>query len=130
MLNAESHTYDSMNNELQSRTKQFSLRILKLGVKLNKFDDIARVIAKQIIRSGTSVGAHYRESIRARSKKEMISKLEGGQQELEETKYWLELLVEGKIVKASQLSSLIEEADEIMAMLTASIRTLKSSKVG
>ena len=82
--------------DLDTRTKQFSLRIIRLYSSLPK-STVAQVIGKQLLRSGTSVGAHYSESRRSRSSAEFISKLEVGLQELEETKYWMELLHESKI---------------------------------
>jgi len=78
-----------------------------------------------LLRSGTSVGAHYREASRARSTKEFISKIEDGIQELDETLYWLELLVEGEIVPASRLDELMQEANELVAILVASVKTAK-----
>jgi four helix bundle protein len=68
---------------------------------------VAQVLGKQLLRSGTSVGAHYREAYRSRSDAEFISKIEGGMQELEETIYWIELLVELGTVKVEKLNSLI-----------------------
>ena len=85
----------------------------------------SRVIGKQILRSGTSVGAHVREGKRSRSQAEMISKTEVALQELEETIYWMELLVESGIVKARRLSELMREADELTAILVTSVKTLK-----
>ena len=83
--------------DLRSRTKQFSLRIVRLFAALPRTTE-AQVIGKQLLRSGTSVGAHYREATRARSNAEFISKLEGGLQELEESAYWMELLSESGIL--------------------------------
>ncbi len=77
--------------DLKTRTKRFALRIIRLFAALPKSVE-AQVLGKQLLRSGTSVGAHYREGHRARSNAEFISKLEAGLQELEETSYWLELL--------------------------------------
>ena len=110
--------------DLQARTKSFALRIVRLYCSLPKTTE-AQVLGKQMLRSGTSVGAHYREAIRARSVAEFISKIEGGLQELEETCYWLELLIESCLVPASRLSDLLREANELMAMLVASVRTAK-----
>lgn len=93
--------------DLLERTKQFSLRVIRLYSALPETTE-CRVIGKQILRSGTSVGAHVREGKRSRSKAEMISKTEVALQELEETIYWMELLVESGIVKPRRLS----EADE------------------
>jgi four helix bundle protein len=77
------------------------------------------------LRSGTSVGAHYREACRARSTAEFISKVEGGLQELEETAYWLELLEESEIVSSRRLSDLKAEANELTAVLIACVRNAK-----
>src|SRR6516165_1945510 len=83
--------------ELKTRTKLFALRIIKLYSALPLSVD-AQVLGKQVLRSGTSVGAHYREAMRARSAAEFVSKINGGLAELEETIYWIELLTEsGKI---------------------------------
>lgn len=84
--------------DLKERTKEFALRIIRLYGKLPSRTD-AQVLGKQLLRSGTSVGAHYREATRARSTAEFVSKLGGGHQELEETSYWLELLAESEIIK-------------------------------
>ncbi len=80
-----------------------------------------------MLRSGTSVGAQYREAKRARSTAEFISKIETGLQELEETIYWLELLQEAEIVQASFLRGLLKEAEELTAIFVASVKTAKRS---
>ena len=85
-------------------------------------------MGKQVLRSGTSVGAHYREAVRARSVAEFISKVEGGLQGLEETSYWLELLAEAGVVPPSKLTDLRKEADELIATLVASVRTAKQRR--
>src|SRR5947209_20427441 len=92
-------------NDLRERTKRFGLRVLRMFSRLPKTAE-AQVLGKQMLRSGTSVGANYREAYRGRSKAEFISKCGDSLRELEETAYWLGLLVEGKIVPAehSQLS--------------------------
>jgi four helix bundle protein len=110
--------------DLRIRTKQLALRVIKLSVALPQ-SEVGRVIGKQLLRSGTSVGANYREGTRARSPAEFVSKLQIGLQELEETAYWLELLVEGEILSAAQLTALVAEVNEIIAMLVASINTAK-----
>ena len=119
-----------MNDEsrnLKQRTKDFALRIIRMYCALPKSTE-AQILGKQALRSGTSVGAHYREATRARSDAEFISKLEGGLQELEETGYWLELLGESKIVAPQKLAGLNQEAVELAAMLTASVKTVKNHK--
>jgi four helix bundle protein len=81
-----------------------------------------------VLRSGTSVGAHYREAVRAHSIAEFISKVEGGRQELEETSYWLELLIETGIVPQAKLAELCKEAGELTAILVSSVRTAKQRR--
>ena len=115
------------SKDLKQRTKDFALRIIRMYCALPKSTE-AQVLGRQILKSGTSVGAHYREGMRARSDAEFISKLEGGMQELEETEYWLELLGESGIVSPEKLSGLIQEAGELMAMLTASVKTVKKRR--
>jgi four helix bundle protein len=109
------------------RTKAFALRIIRMYCALPKTTE-AQVLGKQVLRSGTSVGAHVREGKRARSDAEMISKIEGGLQELEETVYWLELLIEAEIIPAARLQDLIAEADELTAILVTSAKTIKQRK--
>ena len=111
-------------NTLRDRTKSFALRIIRLFSALPK-NEAARVLGRQMLRSGTSVGAHCREGYRSRSDAELISKYEGALQELDETMYWLELLVEAEIVKAERLQPLMVEANEIISILVASVRTIK-----
>ena len=110
--------------DLKVRTKTFALRVVRLYVALPKSAE-AQVLGKQVLKSGTSVGAHYRESLRARSDAEVISKLEGGLQEFEETQYWLELLSESGIVPASRLTPLLQEADELTAILVTCVKRVK-----
>ena len=117
-----------MMNEKQGildRSKCFALRIIRLYPSLPKTTE-AQVIGKQVLRSGTSVGAHLREGRRSRSNAEMVSKTEGALQELEETRYWLELLSDSGIVKVERLSDLMKEADEITAILVTSVKTIKA----
>lgn len=113
-----------MSDDLKQRTKAFALRIVKLYGALPKTTE-AQVMGKQVLRSGISVGAHYREASRSRSKAEFVSKLEVGLQELEETTYWLELLTESSIIKESQVNSLIKEANELNAIFTSCVRKAK-----
>jgi len=85
----------------------------------------AQVLGKQVLRSGTSVGANYREAYRARSRAEFIAKCGDSLRELEETAYWLELLVDGKLVRPDKLSAARQECDELIAIF---VTILKSSK--
>jgi four helix bundle protein len=110
--------------DLKERTKQFAPRIIRVYSALPKSTE-AQVIGRQMLRSGTSVGAHYREAIRGRSTAEFVSKIEGGLQELEETAYWLELLVEAEIVSAKRLQDLRNEVDELSAILVTCAKNAK-----
>jgi len=111
-------------NDLRERTKRFGLRVLRMFSRLPKTAE-AQVLGKQMLRSGTSVGANYREAYRGRSKAEFISKCGDSLRELEETAYWLELLVDGKIVPAERVSALRQECDELIAIF---VTILKRSK--
>src|SRR5262249_28533078 len=113
-----------MSAELQTRTKQFALRIIRLFGALPMTTE-AQVLGKQLLRSGTSVGAHYREGHRARSNAEFISKLEVGLQELEETAYRLELLMESGILPAGRLADLIEETNQLTAIFVTCVKRAK-----
>jgi len=115
---------DEKRLDLLERTRAFALRVIRLYSSLPKTTE-GQVIGKQVLRSGTSVGAHLREGKRSRSDAEMISKTEGALQELEETVYWLELLADSGIVKAELLSDLMKEADELTAILVTSVKTIK-----
>ncbi len=110
--------------DLKKRTKCFALRIIKLYISLPKRMEM-QVIGKQILRSGTSVGANYREGCRARSIQEFIAKLGNSLQELEETAYWLELLIESDLVRKEMVELLLKETDELIAIFVSSINTAK-----
>ena len=110
--------------ELRERTRNFTLRVLNLYSSLPRTTQ-AQVLGKQLLRSGTSVGAHYREAKRARSSAEFISKIEGGLQELEETSYWLELLADARIVDSSRLKDLMRETEELISIFVKSVKTVK-----
>lgn len=110
--------------DLKQRTKTYALRIIRLYCALPRSMH-AQVIGKQVLRSGTSVGAHYREGFRARSSAELISKFEVALQELDESAYWLELLVEGAIFPAAKLRPLLAETEELIAIF---VRCVKNAK--
>ena len=112
--------------DLRTRTKEFALRIIRLYSDLSKQTE-AQVIGRQMIRSGTSVGANYREAYRARSKAEFISKVGECLKEIEETGYWLELLGDSGIVSEKRLASVRDECGELTAIFVASIRKAKLS---
>jgi len=112
---------------LRDRTKQFALRIIRLRSALPN-TDVGRVIGNQVLRSGTSVAANFREASRARSDAEFIAKLGIVEQELDETALWLELLVESETVSEEKLKSLQGESDELIRIVVASIKTAKQKK--
>jgi four helix bundle protein len=114
-----------MERDLRQRTKQFALRIIKLYVSLPG-RGVTSILGTQVLKAGTSVGAHYREAQRAKSNADFVSKIEGALQELDETSYWLELLADGNIVKASRLESLRQEANELTAILVTIAKRVKA----
>jgi len=113
-------------NDLRQRTKDFALRVIRMFGALPKSTE-AQVLGKQVLRSGTSVGANYREAFRARSKAEFVAKAGDSLREIEETAYWLELLVEAEIVSAKKLEALRKEADELTAIFVTILKRSKSS---
>ena len=113
--------------DLRVRTKQFALRVIRLCSALPRRTE-AEVIGKQVLRSGTSVGANFREAHRSRSDAEFISKVGDCLKELEETCYWLELLVEGEIMPADRLGPLQDECNQLIAILTTISKKVKSNR--
>ena len=103
---------DEKAPDLRIRTKEFALRMIRLYTSLPKSAE-AQVLGKQVLRSGTSVGAHYREAQRAKSDADFISKIEGALQELDETAYWLELLAESGIALPERLEALRKETNRL-----------------
>jgi four helix bundle protein len=117
----------SERQDMRQRTRQFALRVIKLYAALPKTVE-AQVLGKQILRSGTSVGAQYHEACRAKSNPDFISKIEGGLQELDETLYWLELLSEAKIINSKRLEPLHRETNELIAMFVTMAKGVKHKK--
>jgi four helix bundle protein len=111
--------------DLRVRTRQYALRVVKLYGALPKSTE-AQVIGKQLLRSGTSAGAHYREAQRSKSDADFISKLEGALQELDETAYWLELLEGAGLVGPQWLAPLCRETDELIAIFVSIVKRVKS----
>ena len=114
-------------NELKTRTKQFGLRVMNLVAVLPK-TAAGRAIGSQLVRSGTSVGANYRAACRSRSKAEFIAKIGVVVEEADESAFWLELIMDGGILKPELVSPLHEEAEELTAIFAASCRTAKTNK--
>ena len=102
--------------DISLRTRQFALRIVKLYLALPK-TGVAPILGKQLVRSGTSVGAHVAESGHSKSAADFVCKCQGARQEMEETIYWMSLLSDAGIVKSTRLARLIDEGREIIAIL-------------
>ena len=114
-------------DELKHRTKQFALRIMKLVDALPNSRS-GRAIGDQLVRSGTSVGANYRAACRGRSKADFTAKLGIVVEEADESAYWLELIIEGKILSKKQVHPLQKEANEIAAIMVASVYTAQTNQ--
>ena len=110
--------------DLETRTNEFALRIIKLFAALPK-TTAAQVLGKQLIRSGTSIGAHYREAKRAKSTLDFINKIEGALQELDETCYWLELIEKSGIIAGKRLAPLRAESVELTKILVTVVKRAK-----
>lgn len=110
--------------DLRTRTADFALRIVKLYVSLPKTTE-AQVLGKQVLRSGTSIGANYREGNRAKSDADIVNKFESVLQELDETDYWLDLLVRSDILPAKKAEALIKETNELLAIFTTIVTKIK-----
>ena len=105
------------NKDLRERTKEFAIRVVRMYSALPRATE-AQVLGKQVLRSGTSVGANYREACRARSKAEFVAKVGDCLKELDETSYWFELLEETELVTAERLDTLRKECDKLLAIFT------------
>src|SRR5213076_2227371 len=113
-LKAEGRRQKAEMKDLKDRTRDFALRVIRLCAALpsNRTSD---VIARQLLRAGTSPGAHFREALRARSKAEYVAKLNGGLMELEETLYWLEIVEGANLFTSRKLASITNETNELIA---------------
>lgn len=118
---------ENEKQDLKIRTKHFALGIVRLYTSLPKTTE-AQVIGKQVLRSGTSVGAQYREAQRAKSDADFINKIEGSLQELDETAYWLELLKDSGISNTEKLTPLLRETDELTAIFVTIVKKVKNKR--
>jgi four helix bundle protein len=112
--------------ELKKRTKQFGLRVMKMVGALPN-DSVGRAIGNQLIRSGTSVGANYRAACRGRSNAEFVAKLGIVIEEADESGYWMELIIEGDLLPRDKVESLLDEANQITAIMVASKKSAQQS---
>ncbi len=113
-------------DDFKLRTRQFALRAIKLVEALPKGRS-ADVIARQLLRSATSVGANYRAACRARSTAEFLSKMGIVEEEADECVYWLELIADSELLPVIRLQEILDEANQIVAMTVASIKTARKS---
>ncbi len=113
--------------DMKLRTKRFALDVIQLVSKLPKTTE-GRVVGNQLIRSGTSVGANYRAACRGRSKADFIAKLGVVEEEADESCFWMEIIIEGKILAQSEVEVLLKEANEITAIIVASRKTAGGGK--
>jgi len=114
--------------DLRERTKNYALRVIRLYQALPRGDGVGQVLGRQLLRSGTSVAAHYREACRAKSNLDFVSKLEGAQQELDESDLWLELLSDANVVKPQLVVPLRQETNELIAMFVTMTKHVKSRR--
>src|SRR4030042_3347418 len=115
--------------DLKERTKKFALKVIKV-VEMLPRGRIADILGRQLLRSGTSVGANYRSACRARSTADFISKMGIVEEEADETIYWMELLVESELIHKDEVIRLIDEANQILAITISSIKTARRSEKG
>lgn len=115
------------NEDLKERTKNFALQIIRLVENLPE-NRTAHVFGRQILRSGTSVGANYRAACRAKSRADFISKMSIVEEEADEALYWLELMLDTKLVEKDKIRHLMKEADEIIAIMVTSIKTARDGQ--
>jgi len=113
--------------DFKRRTKRLALRVIELVEELPK-SRTADVLGRQLLRSGTSVGANYRAACRGKSTADVLAKLAIVEEEADETVYWLELVVEAEIVPEARVTPLLKESNEIVAMTVASIKTLRARR--
>ena len=114
-------------DELKNRTKLFALRVLKLAAALPKTIE-GNTIKGQLVKSGTSVAANYRAACRGRSRAEFVAKIGVVEEEADESAFWLELIIDGALLKENQVKSLLNEANELTRIM-ASSRISASRKV-
>src|SRR6266513_49755 len=113
------------NKDLRDRTKEFAIRVVRMFSALPKSTE-AQVLGKQVLRSGTSVGANYREACRSRSKAEFIAKMGDCLKELDESSYWFELLEETGVAAPASLELLKKECNELLAIFTTITKKCKA----
>ncbi len=113
--------------ELKKRTFEFGSRVIAAAEALPRAET-ARILGRQLIRAGTSVGANYRAAARARSRADFVAKLGVVEEECDESAYWMEMIIDRKLLKRNRLNDLLEEANELLAITVASIKTARRAR--
>ena len=126
-FNGNKPAANTKQNSLKERTKAFALQIIRLVEQLPR-GRAADVLGRQLLEAGTSVGANYRAACRAKSPADFISKMGIVEEEADETIYWMELLILSGLVRKSDITGLLDEADQILAMTVSSIKTARLRK--
>ena len=121
---------ENENISIQERTENFAIRVVKAYSELNKrhFDDAGKILSKQFLRSGTSIGANCSEAVYAQSNKDFISKYSIALKEANETLYWIKIMIKSDLVSKTLIQKMIEENERIIKILTASINKLKQKQ--
>jgi four helix bundle protein len=119
---------EGQTRDLNDRLEEFALKIIRMYASLPKRDAVAQTLGRQVLRSGTSPGANYREAQRSRSKAEFISKAGDCLKELDETDYWLGLLIKSGVAPEERLRPLLVETDELISIFVAIINKAKGNK--
>ncbi|MBE9045326.1 four helix bundle protein [Pleurocapsales cyanobacterium LEGE 10410] len=121
---------DGKDISIQQRTKVFAIRVIKAYVELNKkhYDDAAKVLAKQFLRSGTSIGANCAEAKFAQSRADFLSKYSIALKEASECQYWVEVMIDSNIVSEARFSKMLPELDRVIKILISTTKKLKQNK--
>jgi len=114
-------------NDLLQRTQEFALRVIRL-VEALPGNTVGHTLGRQLLRCGTSVGANYRAACRAKSKANFINKLKIVEEECDESLYWMELIVAAKLVSLTKLKPLMQEAEELLSITVAAIKTARTNR--
>jgi len=114
-------------HEMKGRTKAFAIKIVQVFESLPQ-KGVALVLGRQLLRSGTSAGANYRSACRAKSAADFVAKMGIVEEEIDETMYWLELFIEIGILKAEEAEAILKEANELLAIVVASIKTARKNR--
>lgn len=116
------------NTYIQDRTRAFGVRVIKAYCELNKrhFDDAGKILSKQFLRSGTSIGANCAEARFAQSRADFLSKYYIALKEASETEYWIKMMIESEVISEQKFNLLLQELNEIISILVATTKKLKS----